>query len=104
MTGPYFRRGVRVVISDPLGYSGTGVVVAEQTRPHGAVLVRMDSITDRTDQSAAGREVWILTPYVTRHHTIADPDGVTTHKPCPDPSGRWFHTSTGACSCGKAHR
>lgn len=27
----------------------------------------------------------------------------TTHAPCPDNAGYWFHKTTGACSCGKGH-
>lgn len=57
--------GLHVEVSDPLGYSGTGTVVRWQTTPTDAVLVKMLTITDRTDQSVVGREVWVMRPHVT---------------------------------------
>ena len=59
-----FRVGQRVDVHDPLGYSGTGVIEEIQLRPHEAVLVRMETITDRIDQSVVGRSVWVLTGHV----------------------------------------
>jgi hypothetical protein len=52
--------GELVTVSDPMGYSGEGTVVRVQTTPHHAVFVHMHTITDRTDQSAVGREIWVL--------------------------------------------
>lgn len=59
------RVGQTVAVSDPLGYSGHGTVVQLQSKPHEAVLVLMESITDRTDQTKVGQEVWVLAGHVT---------------------------------------
>lgn len=59
------HKGALVDVHDPLGYSGRGTVTEVQTLPHHAVFVRMETITDRIDQRAVGREVWVLTGHVT---------------------------------------
>lgn len=59
------RVGDLVDVDDPLGYSGQGTVRAVQVHPHHAVLVHMHTITDRTDQSKVGQEVWVLAGHVT---------------------------------------
>jgi len=59
------RKGATVEFADPLGYSGRGIVVKSQLRPHHAVLVFVEEITDRTDQSVVGRRVWLLGQHVT---------------------------------------
>lgn len=58
------RPGEEVSFDDPWGYTGTGKVISGQEHPTDAVLVKVETITDRTDQSAVGREVWILAPHV----------------------------------------
>lgn len=60
-----FIPGESVEVVDPLGYHGMAVVLDEQTTPTHAVLVRMLTITDRTDQSMVGRETWVLAGHVT---------------------------------------
>lgn len=61
-----------VDVHDPLGYSGRGVVVEVQERPHEAVRVDMLTITDRTDQTVVGRSVWVLADHVRVIQTSTD--------------------------------
>jgi hypothetical protein len=58
------RVGDVVDVHDPLGYSGHGRVTKVQIRPHHAVVVKMYSITDRTDQRMVGREASFLASHV----------------------------------------
>lgn len=58
------RIGATVTVTDPMGYSGTGIVIQVQERPHHAVLVELLTITDRTSQTAVGRQTWVLGPHV----------------------------------------
>lgn len=57
--------GAVVEVHDPLGYSGRGTVTKVQVRPHHAVEVLMETITDRTDQRVVGKHIWVLAGYVT---------------------------------------
>lgn len=59
------RVGQAVVVRDPLGYTGTGRIVEIRQTPHPAALVRMETVTDRTDTAVVGREVWVLAPHLT---------------------------------------
>lgn len=56
--------GQHVEVSDPLGYSGPGRIVASQERPTAAYLVRLSRVTDRQSQAATTRDVWVLAPHV----------------------------------------
>lgn len=56
--------GDRVLVDDPLGYAGEGIVHGVQTQPHLATLVEMLTITDRTDQSKVGQKVWVLNGHI----------------------------------------
>lgn len=58
------KPGQHVDVHDPLGYSGRGTITAVMVNPHHAVLVRMETITDRVDQSTVGKEIWVLTGHV----------------------------------------
>jgi hypothetical protein len=58
------RVGDIVEVSDPLGYSGEGIVEQVQTLPHHAVFVQMSTITDRKDKRTVGRVIWVLAGHV----------------------------------------